>query len=117
MSDESLKIGTYVTTQLDFYNHLIALSGSYENWHAHSVPTEDFVLRYMNDVQTAIAALQEKGWTLAALADELGMTVNAVEKWKAGARYPANAKATLSMLGNFAKRKRIPKKRRYSNDG
>lgn len=38
----------------------------------------------MNEAQTKIAELQEKGWTLAALADELGVTVNAVEKWKAG---------------------------------
>lgn len=56
----------------------------------------------------------EKGWTLAALADELGVTVNAVEKWKAGDRYPTNAKAVLVMLDQIGKRKRTPKKRRYT---
>ncbi|MFC1974656.1 helix-turn-helix domain-containing protein [Chloroflexota bacterium] len=68
----------------------------------------------MNEVQTKIAELQVKGWTLAALADELGITVNAVEKWKAGDRQPANSKAILVMLDQIAKRKRIPKKRRYA---
>ena len=69
----------------------------------------------MNEVQNKIAELKEKGWTLAALADELGVTVNAVEKWKAGDRQPANSKAILAMLGEIAKRKRIPKKRRYGS--
>jgi len=67
----------------------------------------------MNDVQIKINELQEKGWTLAALADELGVTVNAVEKWKAGNRYPSNAKAVLIVLEQLSDRKRIPKKRRY----
>ena len=69
----------------------------------------------MNDVQGKIAGLQEKGWTLAALADELGVTVNAVEKWKAGDRQPSNAKAILFLLEQLLKRKRVPKKRRYTD--
>ena len=47
---------------------------------------------------------------------ELGLTVNAVGKWKAGDRYPANAKATLVMLDQLSRRKRIPKKRRYGKE-
>jgi len=70
----------------------------------------------MNEVQTKIAGLQEKGWTLAALADELGVTPNAVEKWKAGDRQPSNTKAVLTLLDHIVKRKRIPKKRRYSKN-
>ena len=68
----------------------------------------------MNDIQIRIAQLEEKGWTLAALADELDITPNAVEKWKAGDRHPSNTKAILSLLDQLAKRKRIPKKRRYA---
>ena len=68
----------------------------------------------MNDVQAKIAELEQKGWTLSALADELDVTVNAVEKWKHGDRYPANSKAVLAMLDEISKRKQIPKKRRYS---
>ena len=70
----------------------------------------------MNDIQTRIAQLEEKGWTLAALADELDITPNAVEKWKAGDRYPSNTKAILSLLDQLAKRKHIPKKRRYTKN-
>ena len=68
----------------------------------------------MKDVQTKIARLQKKGWTLAAIADEVGVTVNAVEKWKAGDHHPANSKAVLNLLDKMGERKRIPKKRRYT---
>jgi transcriptional regulator with XRE-family HTH domain len=68
----------------------------------------------MNDIQSRLAELQEKGWTLAAIADELEVTVNAVEKWKAGNRYPSNAKAVLTLLDQLALRKDIPKQRRYN---
>lgn len=68
----------------------------------------------MNDIQIKIAKLQEKGWTLAALADELGLTVNAIEKWKTGDRYPSNSKPVFKLLDQITKRKRIPKKRRYN---
>lgn len=71
------------------------------------------IMGYMSEVQDRIAELQEKGWTLAALAGELGVTVNAVQKWKAGDRKPSNAKAVLVLLDQLAKRKRIPKKWRY----
>ncbi len=54
--------------------------------------------------------------SLAALADELGVTVNAVEKWKAGDRNPSNLKAVLNLLDQLNKRKRIPKKKRYITD-
>jgi transcriptional regulator with XRE-family HTH domain len=67
----------------------------------------------MNEVQDRIAQLQEKGWTLASLADELGVTPNAVEKWKAGDRYPPLERPVLDALDQLLKRKRIPNKRRY----
>ena len=69
---------------------------------------------YVNNIQSKLADLQAKGWTLAALADELGLTVNALEKWKAGDRQPANERATLLLLDSLAKQRRIPKQRRYS---
>jgi len=65
----------------------------------------------MNDVQSQIAGLEAKGWTLVAIADELGITVNAVQKWKVGAHSPN--KATLVLLDQLLTRKRIPPKRRY----
>ena len=71
------------------------------------------LLTIMNDIQARITLLQEKGWTLAALADELDIAHNTVEKWKAGDRQPANSKAIFAMMNELAKWKRIPKKRRY----
>ena len=68
----------------------------------------------MNAIQEKLAYLQDKGWTLAAMADELAITVNAVEKWKAGDRYPSNAKLVLNALDGLTRRKRIPKQRRYT---
>ena len=50
----------------------------------------------MNEVQERLLALHEKGWTLAAIADELEVTVNAVVKWKAGDRTLSNRKSYLS---------------------
>jgi orotate phosphoribosyltransferase-like protein len=67
----------------------------------------------MNDIQAKIAKLQEKGWTLAAIADELEVTVNTVEKWKAGDAQPHNAKGVFVLLDQLLERKRIPKQRRY----
>lgn len=68
----------------------------------------------MNDVQAKIAELHTKGWTLAAIADELEVTVNAVEKWKAGDRYPTNAKAVLALLQTLIDIESVPKKKRYT---
>ena len=67
----------------------------------------------MNDVQERLAALQEKGWTLAAVADELEVTVNAVVKWKAGDRTPSNRKSILEHLDRLLQQRRVPPQRRY----
>jgi uncharacterized protein YjcR len=69
----------------------------------------------MNDVQTRLVELQKSGWTLAAIADELGVTVNAVEKWKAADRYPTNVKAINALLDSLAVQKAPVRKRRGSN--
>ena len=67
----------------------------------------------MNDVQEKIELLVAKGWSQAAIADELGVTLNAVQKWKYGDRYPSNAKLVLNALDALSLRKKIPKRRRY----
>ncbi len=68
----------------------------------------------MNEIQAKIAQLQEKGWTLAAIADELGVTSDTVEHWRAGRRNATNAKGMLIILDELLLRKRIPKKKRYA---
>jgi hypothetical protein len=67
-----------------------------------------------NEIQIKIAKLVENGWTLAAIADELGVSSLAVELWNGGKRYPTNAKGVLMMLDKVAEKKRIPKQRRYA---
>ena len=66
----------------------------------------------MNTVQVKISELEKKGWTLAAIASEIGVSYNAAQKWKAGDRYPANTKAVLRSLDVLERRRRIPRKRR-----
>lgn len=67
-----------------------------------------------SEIQLKIAKLLEKGWTLAAIADELGVTSDTVELWRAGKRNPTNAKGILLMLDEVLKKKRIPKEKRYA---
>ena len=67
----------------------------------------------INEIQSRIAQLVEKGWTLAAIADELGVKPDTVENWRAGRRNPTNAKAILAMLDKVLEKKRIPKRKRY----
>ena len=59
-----------------------------------------------------LADLKGKGWSLAAIAVEMGIAYNTAQKWKAGDRYPSNAKAVLQVLGSLLKCRRIPKRRR-----
>jgi transcriptional regulator with XRE-family HTH domain len=67
-----------------------------------------------SEIQNRISQLIEKGWTLAAIADELGVTSDTVELWNAGKRNPTNAKGVLLMLNRVSNKKRIPKKKRYA---
>jgi transcriptional regulator with XRE-family HTH domain len=68
----------------------------------------------MTDIQDKIAELQKRGWTIAALADELEVSRDAVDKWMAGNRHPTNAKGIITILNQLARRRRVPKKRRYA---
>ena len=67
----------------------------------------------MNEVQELLVRLRAKGWTLAAIADELETHYNTVQKWAAGDRWPANAKAVRHELERLLVRSRIPKGKRY----
>jgi hypothetical protein len=63
--------------------------------------------------QTRISRLVKKGWTLAAIADELGVRPLTVKRWRDGGISPRKAKTVVAVLGKLLKRKRIPKQRRY----
>ena len=68
----------------------------------------------MTDVQGTITALRQKGWTLAALADELEVDYDTVARWERGTRSPANAVGVKMALAQLMKRRRIPRRRRYT---
>ncbi len=67
----------------------------------------------MNDVQTRLNELTDKGWTQAAIADELDIHKGTVNRWSLGETYPPMPKPVLAMLDALSRRKRIPKQRRY----
>ena len=67
----------------------------------------------MNDIQEVLSRLQSKGWTVAAIADDLGLKRVTVARWKIGVHYPANPSIAKQALKQLDMRKRIPKRKRY----
>jgi len=63
----------------------------------------------MDDVQGLLTELKAKGWGNASIAREIGVTVNAVEKWQAGDR---NISQSRFILLNQLNGKKPPKRRR-----
>ena len=66
----------------------------------------------MTDVQEILEELRVKGWSRAAIADEVGAHRETVSRWGSGRYYPENAKAVLVVLNMLLKRK-APPGRRY----
>ncbi|MDO8750672.1 MAG: helix-turn-helix transcriptional regulator [Dehalococcoidia bacterium] len=67
----------------------------------------------MEEVQQLLRELERNGWTIAAIADEMGVHRETVARWKAGTRSPHNVVGVMVLLERLRKRQRIPKKRRY----
>ena len=68
----------------------------------------------MNDIQAKLHDLTEKGWTQAAIADELEVHKQTVNRWQFGQTYPPMSKPIIMALDSLMSRKRIPKQRRYA---
>ena len=97
---------SYFSNRIDdqFSKLTLATSGRY-NWVMESRDTG------MDErVRALIAQLREKGWTMAAIADELGVASDTVYRWKDGSRSPTNAVAVVSVLNGLLQRRRIPKR-------
>ena len=71
-------------------------------------------VKEINSVQNLIAQLEEKGWSLTAIAesDKLKIHRNTITLWKAGTRYPRPDMPVIDALTGLIKIK-PPKKRRY----
>ena len=67
----------------------------------------------MSEIQDKLESLLYKGWSQAALADELDVTTMAIRYWRTGERSPGSPKMLLLALDALESRKDIPKRRRY----
>lgn len=67
----------------------------------------------MGEVQRVLGELKAKGWTLAAVSDEMGVHRDSVVGWDTGRHSPANTKVVILALEGLLRRQRVPKKRRY----
>jgi lambda repressor-like predicted transcriptional regulator len=92
---------------------LLAFSSQYLLTMAYNV----WYTIYMNKIQSRIAELEKKGWSLPRIAEELHVAHVTVEKWKSGDRYPSLEKLVIDALDQLALKKRIPKKRHYLKVG
>ena len=65
----------------------------------------------LTDVQQEIEELRAKGWTVAAIADAVGVGWLAVNRWRKGTRTPTNVAAVVTLLRQL-KRRSVPPRRR-----
>ena len=70
----------------------------------------------MTEVQELISQLRAKGWTVAAVSDELGVDYYTVYKWEKGIHEPSNVGAVLRVLRQLLQQRRIPKRRRVKRN-
>ena len=71
-------------------------------------------MEVMNEVQTQLVELRSRGWTIAAIADELRVHRETVSRWHSGTSYPDLIGPVTVALESLLARRRIPKKRRYT---
>jgi hypothetical protein len=67
----------------------------------------------MGEVQKMIDELENRGWTLAAIARELEVSWKTVHRWKDGSRLPHHPKLVALGLERLLLRRRVPKRKRY----
>ena len=65
----------------------------------------------MNEIQQKLADLTGKGWTLVAIADDIGEMWLTVYRWQGGKTYPDNSQSVMSALNDLFTHKTIPKPR------
>jgi hypothetical protein len=71
------------------------------------------IIRGMDEIQGMIEELLSRGWTIAALSDELGVSRDSMSRWRAGENPPQNPKLVTMGLEGLLRRRRIPKRKRY----
>jgi hypothetical protein len=67
----------------------------------------------MGEIQKMIEDLENRGWTLAAIAREMEVSWKTVHRWKDGSHPPQNPKLVALGLDRLLQRRRIPKRKKY----
>ena len=69
----------------------------------------------MNELREKLLELKHRGWTMAAVADGLGVSHMTVFRWQNGLRNAQNSRSVMYMLESLLNRKRIPKLKRRAD--
>jgi hypothetical protein len=67
----------------------------------------------MGLIQEQIEELLRRGWTIAAIGDELEYSRDSIERWRKGSN-PSSQKVVALGLEDLLRRKRVPKRKRYA---
>jgi transposase-like protein len=68
----------------------------------------------METIQQMIDTLLGRGWTIAALSDALGVSRDTIYRWRKGSNPPESPKLVVLGLQVLLRRKRVPKRKRYT---
>jgi transposase-like protein len=72
--------------------------------------------QFMDEVQQIISELEERGWTLAAIARELEVSWKTVHRWRNGSGTPHHPRLAVLGLERLLQRRRIPKRKVYTRN-
>jgi DNA-binding XRE family transcriptional regulator len=67
-------------------------------------------------VKEALATLKQRGWTTAAIADELAVNRDSVWGWETDRYRPSNPRSVRIAMEGLLRRRRIPKRKRYKKN-
>jgi DNA-binding XRE family transcriptional regulator len=73
------------------------------------------IMEAMTEIQNLLGALQDKGWTKAAIADAVEVDYSTIYKWEKGIHTPSNEGPVRKVLETLLTQRRIPKRRRYTS--
>jgi phosphoribosylaminoimidazole synthetase len=73
-------------------------------------------IRSMDDIQRMIEELMGRGWTIAAISDELGVSRDTVSRWRSGTHPPQSPRLVILGMERLLRRRRIPKRKRYKRN-
>jgi hypothetical protein len=67
----------------------------------------------MTETQALLTILRAKGWSIAAIADDLKVNYYTIYRWELGMTSPSNPAPVCRMLWDMLLKDEVPKKRRF----